>query len=605
MSIATFPFDGAQDLRLEILRRAPLFSGLDDTTLMAVLGRMESVMVEGGKPLITAGDRGDALYVVASGYLAVFDPPGPDGIPRIIAEIPAGDIVGELSLIGHRRRSHTVAAIRDSEALRLSRADFERLISEHPEALVGLVHKLVERYGSPPRPVKRPPRTIALIPHSPNAPCERFARSSPPRSAGCTAVPRSRSSAPRAAGAPLDRLQRAGPGDLRRLSRRGARSDWTHRCLRQADLLLAVAAAGPPPEEPQLIDRLNATGAAREPLPSRREAGAGAREAADRPARPRRGSATTTMRCITTYAWARPRSSDRLARVVVNRAVGIVMAGGGARGFAHIGVVRALREAGVPIDMAGGCSMGAIVAAATAAGWDHREMNARFRRAFVEHNPLGDYTVPFVSLFAGRRVDNLLHLAFGSIDIEDLPSPFYCVTANLTLQGRDVQRRGPLAHWLRASVSIPGVLPPVVHRGEVHVDGGVIDNFPVSPMRAMGRGPVIGIDIDTGGAMSAGERVGDSWSAWEFIRRLIWRRGETLPIPSIVRILLRSALVGSTERSLLDRERVDLLIMPPMTDFDLLDWTGFERAVEIGYRHTLGMLDKIEGGQLRDRLLAA
>src|SRR5205085_32373 len=172
--------------RLEILRRAPLFSGLDDATLMAVLGRMESVMVEGGKPLITAGDPGDALYVVASGYLAVFDPPGPDGIPRIIAEIPAGDIVGELSLIAHPRRSHTVAAIRDSEALRLSRAESE----------------------------------AAFVVYRADA----------------------------------------------------TETDWTHRCLRQADLMLVVALAGSPPEEPQLIDRLNATGALREgPYRPRRE----------------------------------------------------------------------------------------------------------------------------------------------------------------------------------------------------------------------------------------------------------------------------------------------------------------------------------------------
>ncbi|MBM3619470.1 MAG: cyclic nucleotide-binding domain-containing protein [Alphaproteobacteria bacterium] len=607
MSIATFPFDGAQDLRLEILRRAPLFSGLDDTALMAVADRMDSVMVEGGKPLFSAGDPGDSLYVVASGYLAVFDPPGPDGIPRIIAEIPAGDIVGELALIGHRRRSHTVAAIRDSEAFRLSRADFERLISAHPEALVGLVHKLVERYGSPPRLVKRPPRTIALIPHGPGAPCERFAKELSEAFCRLHGGPKVEIIGPEAAGAPLDRLQRAEAEATFVVYRADpTESDWTHRCLRQADLMLVVAAAGPPPEEPQLIDRLDRSGALREgPYRPRRELVLVREKPLIRP------GTTSPWLGHNDYALhhhvrlGSTQEFDRLARVVVNRAIGIVMAGGGARGFAHIGVVRALREAGVPIDMAGGSSMGAIVAAATAAGWDYREMNARFHRAFVQKNPLGDYTVPFVSLYAGKRVDSLLHLAFGSVDIEDLPAPFYCVTANLTLQGRDVQRRGPLAHWLRASVSIPGVLPPVVHRGEVHVDGGVIDNFPVSPMRAMGRGPVIGIDIDTGGAMSAGESVGDSWSASEFIRRLVWKRGETLPIPSIVRIMLRSALIGSTERSLLDRERVDLLVTPPMIDFDLLDWTGFERAVEIGYRHTQSMLDKIEGGQLTDRLLAA
>jgi NTE family protein len=287
-----------------------------------------------------------------------------------------------------------------------------------------------------------------------------------------------------------------------------------------------------------------------------------------------------------------PADIDRLARILTGHAVGVVMAGGGARAFTHIGVVKALRECGVPIDLVGGTSMGAIVAAGVASRWNDEELDTRFRRAFVDNNPLSDYTVPLISLFAGRRVTRLLRMAFGEKDIEDLILPYYCMTANLTTSKADIHTVGRLWRWLRASVSIPGVIPPFNEAGEVHVDGGVIDNFPVRAMQRLGRGLTIGVDIDTGGALAAGEGVMEPWSAWQFFRRLIWKRNETLPIPSIVRILLRSALVASTSRAAEDRAAAELLIVPPMTHIDLLDWTSFDAAIELGYRTTMEGLEK-------------
>jgi NTE family protein len=235
--------------------------------------------------------------------------------------------------------------------------------------------------------------------------------------------------------------------------------------------------------------------------------------------------------------------------------------------------------------------MGAIVAAAIAARWSDEELNARFRRSFVTANPLSDYTLPFVSLFGGRRVTALLRTAFGELDIEDLILPYYCVTANLTTANADTHTTGKLWRWLRASVSLPGVLPPFNDAGNVHVDGGVIDNLPVRVMRRQGRGLTIAVDIDTGGALSAGAGVEEPWSAWEFFSRLVWRRKETLPIPSIVRILLRSALVSSAARAMEDRAAADLLIVPPMQQIDLLDWTSFDRAIETGYTATMQALE--------------
>ena len=273
--------------------------------------------------------------------------------------------------------------------------------------------------------------------------------------------------------------------------------------------------------------------------------------------------------------------------------------------FTHIGVVKALRASGVPIDLVGGTSMGAIVAAGVASRWSDDELVERFRVAFVNSNPLSDYTLPLISLFSGRRVTRLLRMAFGEKEIEDLILPFYCVTANLTTSNAEVHTVGKLWRWLRASVAIPGVIPPFNEAGEVHVDGGVIDNFPVRTMRRLGRGVTIGVDIDTGGALAAGAGVMEPWSAWQFFRRLVWKRNETLPIPSIVRILLRSALVASTARAQEDRQAADLLIVPPMNHIDLLDWTSFEAAIELGYRTTMETLEKARASPTGARLFLA
>lgn len=598
-----------QARRTAALRRAPLFSGLDNDTLRVVEQRFEVIPIPGGATLFEAGDPGDALYVVSSGCLGVFDPPGPEGNARAIAEIPVGDIAGEMSLIGHRRRSHTIAAIRDSEVLRLTRSEFERVCAEHPEALMGLLAKVVERYGAPPRPDMRPPRTIALLPHGLDTPCAPFAQD---LAAALTRLQGGRGRVevigPEGMGEPSERFHRAEAESAFVIYRaEPGLTAWTRLCLRQADALLVVAISDRPPTGPQLIDAIRAEETFRGgPFRSRRELVLVHEDG--RRAKP--GSTAPWLRgqdygMHHHVRLGRDNDFNRLARLLLNRSVGVVMAGGGARGFAHIGAVRALREAGIPIDLVGGTSMGAIVAASVAAGWTVEEMQERFRRAFVDRNPLSDYTLPLVSLYSGKRVTRLLRTAFGESDIEDLPKPFFCVSANLTRQNADVHRRGKLWHWLRASVSIPGVMPPVLAAGNVHVDGGVIDNFPVTAMRNIGRGPVIGIDIDTGGGLSAGADVVESWSGWEFLRRLFWHRGETLPIPSIVRVLLRSALVGSTSRALVDRTQVDMLVLPPMTDIDLLDWTSFDRAVEAGYTQAVKALEAARSEPVASRLYLA
>ena len=599
------PSEDTARLRLRhALQRAPLFADLDSHSMAAVEREMSLNSLPGGAPLFRQGEPADAVYVVASGCLGVFRHEDDDSTeePILMAEIPPGNIVGEMSLLSHTQRTRSVAALRDSEVWRLGRTSFDRLTTLHPEVLPTLMRSVAMRNALGPAKRRRAPRTFAILPAGHDVPSARFA------------VMLSS-----ALGRIGSQVQMLGPDSVDQEPEWFARCEtessfvlyradptatpWTELCLRQADCLVVVRMADD--DTPTRLPFEIETAQSGAVFHRRRELVL-LHEGRD----PAAGS-TSPILAGGLYGQHHhvrldiPADIDRLARLLTGHSVGVVMAGGGARAFTHIGVIKALRQSGVPVDQVGGTSMGAIVAAGVASRWSDEELTQRFRAAFVATNPLSDYTLPLISLFTGRHVTRLLRTAFGDKEIEDLVLPFYCVTANLTTSNADIHTVGRLWRRLRASVAIPGVIPPFNEAGEVHVDGGVIDNFPVRAMRRQGRGMTIGVDIDTGGALAAGADVSEPWSAWQFFRRMLWKRNETLPIPSIVRILLRSALVASASRAAEDRAAADLLIVPPMNHIDLLDWTSFDTAVEVGYRTTMEALDKARAAPAGARLFVA
>jgi NTE family protein len=285
---------------------------------------------------------------------------------------------------------------------------------------------------------------------------------------------------------------------------------------------------------------------------------------------------------------------SRVARMLTGRGVGLVLSGGGARGFAHIGVVKALREARVPIDLVGGTSMGGILGAGVAQCWSVEELKERFHAAFVEAKPLRDYTLPFVSLVSGRKVSRLLRKDCGDIHIEDLPLTFFCVSSNLTTGHCMVHRRGLLWLWLRASVAIPGVLPPVVHKGEVLVDGGTMNNLPVDAMRELGRGPVIGVDVGADTAFTTDSEEVDVPLPWQLMSWLRVRRHR----PNIFQILWRAGMVNSSAMTAAHREKTDLLLQPPLAQIDMLNWSAFDRAITAGYEYAVQRLEALPADSL-------
>jgi len=237
-----------------------------------------------------------------------------------------------------------------------------------------------------------------------------------------------------------------------------------------------------------------------------------------------------------------------------------------------------------------GTSIGAVLAAAIARDWDLDTLTANVREAFTRGNPLRDFApLPLVSLMQGRRLEARLDGYLGDADIEDLWLPFLCVSSNLTRARAETHRRGPAVKAIRASLSIPGVLPPVVYGNELHIDGGSMDNLPVEALRSAGAGRVIAGDLIFEREYELGyDRVPSVWSLLH--DRYVSRR-RRLKVPGIVNILLNATVLGGRDHSRLSAERADLRIPMEVQKIGLVDWNALDRAVEIGYRQTVEVLE--------------
>jgi NTE family protein len=277
----------------------------------------------------------------------------------------------------------------------------------------------------------------------------------------------------------------------------------------------------------------------------------------------------------------------RIARIVTGSAVGVVLSGGGARAYAHIGAIQAMRERGIPIDFVGGASMGAIVAAGIAMGWDDGEMETRIRKAFVDTSPLDDIAFPLVAMTQGLKVKARLAEHFDDIEIADLWLPFFCVSSNLTSGAYHLHRQGVLREALRASISLPGVLPPVADGNSVLVDGAVMKNFPADVMRAFQLGPIVGVDVTRGRSITADD-VDRPTSLWRWLWSGEWRKG-----PPIVALLMRAATVSTGRDLAASREASDVLITPKLNEVDIRDWKAFEPAVAAGRAAAALALDSL------------
>ncbi len=579
-----------------------LFGITDPAAFRELEEAVEWQRVRAGEALIRQGEASDAMYVVVTGRFRTVVK-GPDGVEVAVRETGAFSTLGELGLLAELPRSATVLALRDSEVIRLGRDVFRAFALRHPEALLKVASIVAERQmnGDAPRarasapaapaagitfailPLTRSPETAALG-HSLAERLGTLGETLALDAAGFE----ERHGRKGAAGTPLSGpLSLAVDVSLRELEDRtrhllldagGEWNAWTERCLRRADRILLVADATSSPVSGEIEERLAAL-----KLPARTEL------ILVHPAtttQPRGTSEWLCRRDVADHHHVRIgnlRDEERLARRLAGRGVGLVLGGGGARGVAHVGVIQAIEEAGIAVDLVGGASMGAVVAAGYALHGAAAPLVA-LAEMFSDPSKIYDRTLPLVSLMSGGKVLRLMKSLYGDRAIEDLWTPFFSISTNLTRARIDVDRRGPLWRAVRKSMSIPGVFPPIIEDGDVIVDGGVVDNFPVERMASRADcGTVIGVNVAPAVDKVKPYRFGPELSGWQVLRSRVLPWGKRMRAPSLVGSLLRTQEINSVMSIRSGLRFVDLLVEPSVDNFRMNEYDRHVELIASGY----------------------
>ena len=602
-----------------------LFPDVDEDTRKALLAGVDWVGLAAGEWLVRRGDPADAAYVVVYGRLRVLadgtEPgnarpagngaggPGVTGREEPAAEVGAGELVGESALLDGGVRNATLVAIRETRAARLSREHLLQALAGRPAALLGIARTALRRAAEIRGARGGTRRCVALVAVHSNVDLPQIARDTlaclePTDSATLLTA----GDADAALGRPgLAAAEPGGPAAYRLaqwlqkqeqrhqtllLHADSAHPAWHDVALQHADHVVLVADAVADPSPSAAEGRVRAVLSARqgtrgdhtltrESLVLVHPNGGPRAEAPHGTARWRR------LRSVDAILHIRAGQADdlaRLARWLAERPVGVVLSGGGARGFAHLGAVRALEDAGVPIDLLGGTSIGAAMATFVALGYT---ADQRLTEAKATLQRMMDWTPPVAALVKGARMTALAERQVAGRDIEDLWLPWFAVSTNVSRADLAVHRRGPLLKALRASTAIPGILPPVVYGDELHVDGGVLDNLPIRTMRQLNpRGPVVAVDVTETEGLHAPDDPGLSMSGWGLLARRLLPGVRSPRVPTLATTLTRSMLAGSSrERELAVAEgHCDLYLRLELPRCGLLDFNAADRLAEAGYQ---------------------
>lgn len=577
-----------------------LFKLLDETAREAMEQEIEWLSLGKGEYLFREGDPSDCVYIVINGRLRAFVH-SPSGKIRGLNEMGQGEIVGEMGFFTHEPRSASVSAIRHSTVAKIDRTEFDRLVRTYPEVTMAVARRLINRLQSAQAARKEVfSLNIAVVPAQSDLRLTSFAqRFAQALSDHGTTLHLNSVALNRLAGMERawDSLLRADPYAMRLgawldeqernhafllLEADGVPSFWSDRCLQFADLVLVVADAGGAEELGEIAAMLakeNEHSAVPEQwLVLLHDA------ESEQPAGTRRWLDLTRTARHCHIRLDRTADFQRLARLVTGSAVALVLGGGGARGFAHIGAIRALEEAGVPIDMVGGTSMGAIIGAQYALGWHYQEMLRWNRKAWLEIKPQNDFTLPIISLIRGKKFDKAARMLYGERQIEDLWTNYFCVSSSLTSAEVMVHTSGLLRRAVTASASLPGITVPVIQNGNVLIDGALLNNLPTDVIRRMCGGDVIAVNV--GSELQPKIEEDELPSPWKVIFSKLIPYREPIKTITIFDILMGATFVGGDSRLEELKSQADYHLRPPVDRYSLMEFQALEQIVEAGYQYT-------------------
>lgn len=585
--------------RSQLLAILPkLFGSCDEAILQEIEAQVEWIHLYSGDVLFRQFEAGDSLYIVVSGRLqAVIG--DEKGEQQIIGEISPGESIGEMGLFTEEKRSATVYALRDCDLVKLSHTTFEQIIQDKPHILKAITQVIINRLrrGIQPSSSQNTTTTnIAIVPISSTVSLTDFChRLTLALSAFDSTLHLSSQHLDQKVGVPgASQMPKENPQSIRILTWLDEQetrykfilyeadltmTGWTEWCLRRADQILLVADATASPVvsdiEKTLLSTHHKISMAKQILILLHPNGQ------QLPSKTQQWLSVRSLKAHHHLRWDTEADFGRLARFISGHAIGLVFGGGGVRGYAHFGVFLALKEAGVPIDMIGGTSIGAVVGAQCAAGWD-LDTFLQVNEKVVQINPFNDYTVPILSLMGSKKLKGIMEMGLGGVQIEDLWTNFFCVSCNITTFDMVIHRQGHLGDAIRASGAIPGILEPVLDNRNLLVDGGILNNLPGDIMRQFCN-TVIAVDVS--GKMDLTVNYDNLPSPWKVLQHRLLPFKTNIKIPSILDVLMASMLLSSIQKANMVQEDADLYLHPPVDEFGLLETKAYKELIQIGYEY--------------------
>lgn len=597
--------------RLQLFKQLNLFFGPDEVFeadfLRQWISELEWLTLKSGETLFREGELTDSAFFLITGRLRVTLKKR-SGDEAVIAEVGSGEMIGEMALLVEGKRSATVSALRDCVLVQMSRPVFNKLIDRYPRCLKGINRLLIDRLHKTSKSHRPRPQTssITLLPADPSVPIVEFSRDlatalathgpvdvltsdKVDRELHQPGIAQSKENEPTYLG--LTQWLNEREESVRSLIYQAdaSWSSWTERCVRQTDQLLIVGMAGSNPTPGEVEIKLSYGGDGG-PSPHQMLVLIHPGQCD----RPRETAAWLKLRDVEQHHHLR-RHSDlhyaRLARFLIGESIGLVLGGGVARGYAHIGVIRALEESGMAIDMIGGTSMGAWIAGQYACGYDYEDMIRINSDVF--HRSSRDYTLPLFSLLAGRELWRRGSKYLSGVEIEDLWLPYFSVSSNLTRADIEIHKAGSLGWAIRASGSLPGIWPPINFNGELLVDGAVLNNVPIDVMRGTCPGKVIAVDVSSPLDLQENSPYGESLSGWNVLWNRLSPFGSELKLPGIFSIMTRSAELASVraQQQIVSAGLADLYLRPPVSHFGSMDLQAVREIAEAGLGYTKGMIE--------------
>lgn len=614
------------------------FAEFDHAVLRDIEQSLDWVSLTAGETLFCAGEASDALYIVLSGCLRIIS--GAEPCPTCASapselemgntpkEVGGGEIIGELGLISGEPRTATLVAVRKTLLGRLARDAFYRLLRKHPKDLLRLTStRIAADYRNTiirATESRNAMRSFALFAVGEDVPVSEFAEQlTGALSAYGSAVHIDEVHTDLALNQPgISHAPFASAADGRlalwfgeqeanhkylvyscrqRLIDGGtvdpAENPWSERCAQRADHIVYLAWAD---GKPRAVCIAPDTKTQRSLVllhpPSRRTPTGTKRwleavrpdlyhhvrwQARDLEGADRIGNNVTS------------KDLSRLARLITGRGIGLVLSGGGARGYAHVGAIRALEEANIPIDLVGGTSMGALVAGLHAIGLDAASMTAALVTHLSHRKHLTDLTLPMTSILAGQKLETIMRTLFGNLDIVDAWRAFFCITTDITYASEVVHRSGAMWRYIRASMSMPVAFPPQTDGDHLLIDGCIMNNYPANVMHnSFGCGTVIGVNVCLELDLYGKNQYGNSLSGWKILGRKLNPFSAPVNAPSVWETLYRLLDINTAERSEEQRRLTDVYIRPPVELFQAHDFEKYQTIMDAGYQAARSELDR-------------